>query len=101
MPTRPAINRSMSPASNIVRIGGDHQSSDPAAAARQDPAADTPAPRADRANTNGTSTQTPNSIPLYVAAACSVPTTASTNSAGRLPPSNTGVFGYPAWNDGS
>jgi hypothetical protein len=83
------------------RTAGHHPSSTPKHPVSTAAPAGSPAPRAAATNATGTSSSTANSPTLYVAGRSGGPPTSANSSAGRLPPSNTGVFGYPAWNAGS
>ena len=80
----------MSPASIKARLGPDHHDAQPRTAASTDAPAGSPAPRPAATNASGTSRHVRATPSLYAAGVG--PPAIKNTSAGRQPPSNTGVL---------
>src|SRR3954468_22379090 len=89
----PARKKSKSPSSIRCRTGPDQPSIMPAAPASTAAPPGSPPPGAATTNASGTTSTHRNSPTLYAAGWYPPPASVRNSSAGRLPPSNTGVLG--------
>src|SRR5262249_13839688 len=98
---KPARKKSKSPDSTSLRPGPPQQTANPKMHATTQVARSKPIPRAAAHRKIGTTKQQNAKPTLYACGLNLAPASVKNSSAGRLPGSKTGVFGYPAWKAGS